>query len=152
MISSLSALSFCFIQQQSGQKRLIIDLSYVNKYLWKQSIKFEDWKVFQNHVSEDSFLYKLHLQKGYYHLYIFRCIKNFPGFSWFHGGKERFFIFTVFPFGLSNAPFIFIKGQAFSSILAVLWCNSYLGHSDASDLGVGAVLRQLENNDRRMYL
>ena len=26
----------------SGKKRLILDLRYVNKHLWKQSVKFED--------------------------------------------------------------------------------------------------------------
>ena len=30
----------------NGKKRPILDLPYVNKHLWKQSVKFEDWKTF----------------------------------------------------------------------------------------------------------
>ena len=73
------------------------------------SVKFEDWKVFQNYVSEDAFLYKFDLQKGYYHLDVFSEHQTFLGFSWFHEGRERFFVFKVLPFGLSDAPFIFTK-------------------------------------------
>ena len=36
----------------SGKKRLILDLRYVNKRLCKQSIKFEDWKTFQNYAKK----------------------------------------------------------------------------------------------------
>ena len=45
VISSLSVST-----NSSGKKRLILDLRYVNKHLWKQSVKFEDWKVFQNYA------------------------------------------------------------------------------------------------------
>ena len=31
--------------QSSGKKRLILDLRYVNHFVWKQKVKFEDWKV-----------------------------------------------------------------------------------------------------------
>ena len=96
-------------RNSSGKKRFILDLRYVNIHLWKQSVKFEDLKVFQNYVSEDAFLYKFDLQKGYYHLDVFSEHQTFLGFSWFHEGRERFFVFTVLPFGLSNAPFIFTK-------------------------------------------
>ena len=30
------------------KKRLILDLRYVNAYIWKEHVKFEDWKTFQN--------------------------------------------------------------------------------------------------------
>ena len=62
----------------SGKKRLILHLSYVNKHLWKQSVKFEDWKIFQNYVSEDSLLYEFALQKDFYHLDIFFGASDFP--------------------------------------------------------------------------
>ena len=34
--------------QSSGKKRLILDLRFINKHLWKQSIKFEDLRVALN--------------------------------------------------------------------------------------------------------
>ena len=45
-----------------GKKRLILDLRYVNKHLWKQSVKLEDWKTFQNYVKKNSFLYKFDIR------------------------------------------------------------------------------------------
>ena len=31
--------------QSCGEKRLILDLRYVNQYIFKQKVKFEDWRV-----------------------------------------------------------------------------------------------------------
>ncbi len=31
--------------QRSGKRRLILDLSYVNKFVWKQSVKYEDLRT-----------------------------------------------------------------------------------------------------------
>ena len=55
----------------SGKKRLILDLRYVNKHLWKQSIKFEDRESFENYVKKDLFLYKFDVRHGYHHIDIF---------------------------------------------------------------------------------
>ena len=93
----------------SGKKRLILDLLYVNKHLWKQSVKFEDWKTFQNYVKKGSFMYKFDLRHGYHHIDIFPEHQTFLGFSWFYEGKLRYFVFTVLPFGLSVAPYCFTK-------------------------------------------
>ena len=30
--------------QNSGKKHLILDLRYINKFLWKEKVSFEDWK------------------------------------------------------------------------------------------------------------
>ena len=57
-------------------------------------------------------------------------------------------------FGLFNAPFIFtkmvrplVKYWLSNGVKVVIW-----GTQDAGDLGVGALLRELENNDSRTYL
>ena len=41
--------------QSSGKKRLILDLRHVNKCVWKQNIKFEDWRLLTSYVSKDGF-------------------------------------------------------------------------------------------------
>ena len=60
----------------------------------------------------------------------------------------------MLPFELSNAPFFFtevvmplVKYWRSYGVKVVIWDTQY-----ASDLGVGAILRELENNDRRTYL
>ena len=82
----------------SGKKRLMLDLRYVNKRLCKQSIKFEDWKTFQNYAKKGSFMYKFDMMHGYHHdhIDIFPEHQTYLGFSWFYeGGKLRYFVFTI---------------------------------------------------------
>ena len=94
----------------SGKKRLILDLRCVNKHLWKQSVKFEDWKPFQNYVKKGSFMYKFDMRHGYHHqIDIFPEHQTYLSFSWFYEGKLRYFVFTVLSFGLSVALYCFTK-------------------------------------------
>ena len=41
----------------SGKKRLILDLRYVNSHIWKENIKFDDWKCFSNYLSREKATY-----------------------------------------------------------------------------------------------
>ena len=93
-----------------GKKRFILDLRYINNYLYKDKIKFDDWKCFENYLEANKgYLFKFDLKSGYYHVDIFSPHQTYLGFSWVIGGTTRYFFFTVLPFGLSTAPFIFTK-------------------------------------------
>ena len=53
---------------------------------------------------------KLDLKSGYHYIYICQPHQQFLGFQWALGGaKNRYFCFTVLPFGLLSAPYLFIK-------------------------------------------
>ena len=97
---------FVFIQQ-SGKKRLVLDLTHVNQFIWKQKIKCEDFRVFLSHVNKSDFLFSFDLKSGYHHFDIFPDHQTFLGFSWVFSGTAKYFCFTVLPFGLSSAPYIF---------------------------------------------
>ena len=90
---------------KQGKKRFILDLRIPNKKVWKQKIKFEDWKVALNFFEKGSFMYKFDLKSGYYHFDIFSQMQTYLGF--FFEGK--FNCFTVMAFGLSSAPYLFTK-------------------------------------------
>ena len=49
------------------------------------------------------------LKSGYHHIDICADHRTFLGFAWKFSGdtKFRYFVFTVLPFGLASAPFIF---------------------------------------------
>ena len=86
-----------------------MDLRYVNKRLWKQSVKSEDWQTFENYVKKGSFMYKFDMRHGYHHIDIFPEYQMYLGFSWFYEEKLRYFVFTVLPFSLSVVPYCLTK-------------------------------------------
>ena len=95
--------------QSSGKKRLILDLRLVNKFLWKDKIKFEDWNDALKYFHKDDFMFTFDLKSGYHHVDIFPDHYKYLGFSWPMNGVVRYFTFTVLPFGLTSAPYIFTK-------------------------------------------
>ena len=95
-----------------GKKRLILDLSSVNEFVWKQKVKFDDWKMFENFIDADgeAFLFKFDLKSGYHHVDMHIDSQKYLGFAWtFKDGSKKYFQFSVLPFGLTSAPFIFTK-------------------------------------------
>ena len=95
--------------QSGGKKRLILDLRHVNKHIWKEKFKFEDIRNACVYLPFDHFTFKFDLKSGYHHIDILQEHQTFLGFSWVVNGVRKFFVFTVLPFGLSSAPYIFTK-------------------------------------------
>ena len=56
-------------------------------------------------------MFSFDLKSGYHHIEIFEGHQTYLGFSWKHGNSNfnKFYVFTVLPFGLSFAPHIFTK-------------------------------------------
>ena len=96
--------------QLGGKKRLILDLRYVNSHVYKQTTKFEDWRTALPFFDVGSFFTKFDLKSGYHHLDVFSEHQPYLGFSWkMDGETPSYFMFTVLPFGLTSAPYIFTK-------------------------------------------
>ena len=93
-----------------GKKRLSLYLRYVNSHIYRDKIKFDDWKCFENYISDHKgYMCKFDLKNGYHHIDINSQHHNLLGFSWIINGEIKYFVFAVLPFGLSLAPFIFKK-------------------------------------------
>jgi hypothetical protein len=95
--------------QSSGKKRLILDLRYVNQFLWKEKITFDDTKVAMDYFQKGDFMISFDLKSGYHHINIFEEHSEYLSFAWSFQGNVRYFSFQVLPFGLSTAPYIFTK-------------------------------------------
>ena len=95
--------------QSSGKMRLILDLRYVNQFLWKAKISFEDWNTALSYFKKGNFMFSFDLKSGYHHIEIIPDHYQFLGFSWDFGLGVRYFAFQVLPFGLSTAPYVFTK-------------------------------------------
>ena len=46
-----------FVSTSKGKNRLILDLGYVKLHVWKEHVKFEDWKLFQNYLSKEGSIF-----------------------------------------------------------------------------------------------
>ena len=97
--------------QANGKKRLILDLRYVNKFLRKMHVKYEDWKTAMSYFARGEYMFSFDLKSGYHHVEIFEGHQTYLGFSWKHSNSNqvKFYVFTVLPFGLSSAPHVFTK-------------------------------------------
>lgn len=59
--------------QANGKKRLILDLRYVNKFLRKMHVKYEDWKTAMSYFARGAYIivFSFDLKSGYHHVEIF---------------------------------------------------------------------------------
>ena len=96
--------------QKSGKKRLILDLRHVNQYLFKSKFRCEDVSIAREVLNPGDFVFSFDLKSGYHHVEIFPEHRQYLSFSWnFSSGVTRYFQFSVLPFGLSSAPYLFTK-------------------------------------------
>ena len=121
---------------KSAKPRLILDLSILNKNVRKDKFKFEDWKIAIQYFAKDQFLYKFDLKSGYHHFDICPQQHTYLGFSW----KNHYYCFTVLPFGLSSAAYIFskclremVKYWRRNSIKIVLYLDDGFGMAHGKD-------------------
>jgi len=93
----------------SKKPRLVLDLRHVNKFVQKQKIKFEGVKEAKQYAKKGKYMVNFDLQSGYHHINIHLQHQKYLGFSWIVDEKEKYYIFSVLPFGLSSAGHIFTK-------------------------------------------
>ena len=84
--------------QATGQKKLILDLRYVNKCLRKMRIKYEDWKIASSYFMTEAFMFSFDLKSGYHHIEIFEGHQTYLGFSWKHGSSNIIKVLRVYSF------------------------------------------------------
>ena len=94
----------------NGDKlRLILDLRHINQFLRVPKIKFEDIRTVRDLFQLGDYFFKFDIKSGYHHIDILPEHQKYLGFKWEIEGEWRYFVFTVFVFGLSSAPFILTK-------------------------------------------
>ena len=71
--------------------------------------KFEGPKEALNNVKKGNYMIKFYLKSGYHHLEINITCQKYLYFAWRVDGIKKYFVFTVLPFGLSSAPYLFTK-------------------------------------------
>ena len=96
-----------------GKKRLILDLRHVNqyRYLFKSKFRCEDMSIVREVLDTGDFMFSFALKSGYHHVEIFPGHRQYLSFSWtFSSSHTRLLhFFSVLPFGISSAPYLFTK-------------------------------------------
>ena len=93
-----------------GKKlRLVIDLRNVNACLVKPKLLCEDLRSLSKVFQCDSWFVTWDLKSGYHPVIFTSPIKHYLGFSWPYLDAQRYFSFTVLPFGLSTVCYCFTK-------------------------------------------
>jgi len=72
-------------------------------------IKYDDIKVVLDYLQNDVFMIKFDLTSAYLFGDIFSPNTDYLGFSWFQFGNVVYYKFTVLPFGISSACYLFTK-------------------------------------------
>ena len=82
-----------------------LNLRYVNRFLRKDRFKYEDMRTALMLFEKGDFISTFDLKSGYHHVDINEQSQEFLGFAW----QQAFYVFTVLPFGLSSACYVFTK-------------------------------------------
>ena len=101
---------------RKGKLRLVLDLRYVNRYLWKCSFKYEDLHTVLSMFNCGDYVITFDLKSGYHHVDINEEHWRYLGFYW----KEQHYVFKVLPFGLPTACYAFTK---LLRPLVCYWCS-----------------------------
>ena len=97
------------VESSTGKKRLVLDLRHVNMYLHKQRFKYEDLRIAMLLLEKGDYMFTFDLKSGYHHVDICPVQQTYLGFSWLRSSNKKFYVFTVLPFGLATACYIFTK-------------------------------------------
>ena len=99
------------VVSNSVKKRLILDLRFVNSFLKSYRFKYEDLRTLRDIFQAGDWFVKFDYKSGYHHVDIIPQHQQYLAFAWGEGHSRRYFVFTVLPFGLATAPYVFTKIQ-----------------------------------------
>ena len=94
---------------QPSKKRLVLDCSFLNKFVVAPPFKMDDVKAGLSFFKKGAFMVTFDLKDGYHHISIHESFKDYLGFSFLREGKLVYARFVVAPFGLRDVPYLFTK-------------------------------------------
>ena len=97
------------VTNREGKKRLVLNLRFLNNFLFKERFKYEDIRVAISLFRTGDYVFTFDLKSGYHHVDIHPEHWKYLGFEWGVGPKVRYYVFSVLPFGLATACYLFTK-------------------------------------------
>ncbi len=93
------------VATNSSKSRLVLDLKNVNAFVKTQKFKIEDFRTLKPFLKRNGYMIRFDLKSGYHHVAMNPSQWKYLGFEW----QGQYYVFTVLPFGLASAPYIFTK-------------------------------------------
>ena len=100
-----------------GKKHLVINLKYLNQFVQKEKFRCEDVRTLLQLTKQGDWLVTFDLRSGYHHIDIHSDSQTFLAFCW----EGTYYKFTVLPFGLSSAFFVFTKIMCHLGSIGEVW-------------------------------
>lgn len=97
--------SIFLVDKPNGDKRFILNLKKLNKFITPPHFKMEDIRTAIKLVTPNCFLATIDLKDAYYLLPIHSNYKKYLRFEF----QEKVYEFNCLPFGLNTAPLVFTK-------------------------------------------
>ena len=91
------------VLKKNGKLRLIIDLSGLNHFVYKQTFKMETQRKVKDAIQLNHWVFSLDLMDAYLHVPIHRRSRKYLRFTL----RGRVYQFKALPFGLTTSPFVF---------------------------------------------
>ena len=91
------------------KKRLILDCSFLNRYVVVPSFKMDDVKTGKSFFKKGGFIFSFDMKDGYHHILIHESFRDYLGFCFTLDGKTYYARYLVCPFGLRDVPYLFTK-------------------------------------------
>lgn len=98
-------VSGIFLVPKANNKRLILNLKRLNKFIKVEHFKLEDYKTATKLVNENCYMSTIDLKDAYYLISIDHSHRKYLRFEF----QGNLYEFTCLPFGLCTAPLVFTK-------------------------------------------
>ena len=69
--------------------------SSLNRFIWKQSVRFEDIRTVFDLFQSGYFFFTFDLKSGYHHVEVFPDHREYLRFSWNFGSVVKYFVFCL---------------------------------------------------------
>lgn len=88
------------VPKSNGKLRLVVDMQYVNEFLYCPKLKYEKLTDLANIVLPGALMATVDLKDGYWQMRMHPTSFEYLGFEW----EGQYYAFQVLPFGLATAP------------------------------------------------
>lgn len=97
--------SIFLVPKPNGEKRFILNLKLLNKFIQTNHFKMEDYRTAIKLITKECYMGSVDLKDAYFFVNIAKCHRKYLRFNY----NGTLYEFNCLPFGLNTAPYVFTK-------------------------------------------